>query len=252
MRNFKLTLQYDGTAFNGWQIQGRGERTVQGELARTLLGILKKKVTVIGSGRTDAGVHALGQVANFKAVTRMNPLEIRRALNSRLPQDIVVTDVREVPPEFHAQYSARCKWYRYTVLNREWADVQERNFSLLFPHRLNLSRMRREAAGLVGRHDFKSFQAKDLARVDRDSVRTVTRLAIKKSGPWVWIDAEANGFLYKMVRNIVGGLLAVGSRQLPPGSLVRILEAKDRSLAPATAHPHGLCLMSVDYGPEMT
>lgn len=247
MRNFKITLEYDGTDFNGWQIQHQGERTVQGEVQSVLSKIFKHKVNVIASGRTDAGVHALGQVVSFKAQTKMTPVEIQKAMTSFLPADVVVRDVQEVPSKFHAQHSARSKTYRYTILNSKIPCAKERNFCHFYPYKLDLSRMRREAKALVGKHDFKSFEASDPERGNHSSVRTIRSLKISKKDNWIYIDITADGFLYKMVRNIVGVLLDAGSGRLAQGGVRMILKEKDRCKAGQTALPQGLCLLNVVY-----
>src|SRR5277367_2087128 len=153
MRNLKVTFEYDGADFCGWQTQGKGERTVQGEIQAVLSKIFKKPIKVIASGRTDSGVHAQGQVISFKADTRMKPLEIQRALNSLLPKDMAVHEAQEAKGDFHAQYSVKEKTYRYTVLNRKYRSVFLRDRVYFYPHLLNISKMRRAAKHLVGRHD---------------------------------------------------------------------------------------------------
>lgn len=247
MRNFKAIVEYDGVGFKGWQIQKNGERTVQEELEKACQLIFKQKIHVIASGRTDSGVHARGQVIHFKADTRMKPADIKRALNSRIPADIVLLAVKEVDLDFHAQYSVKEKTYRYTILNRALRSAFWRQHAYHYPHELNLKSMRTAAKVLVGRHDFKSFQAYDPLRKDKDAVRIIKKLTIKKDGDLISIDVTANGFLYKMVRNIVGTLIAVGAGQLPAGSMANILEAKNRAQAHDTAPAQGLCLMSVKY-----
>jgi tRNA pseudouridine38-40 synthase len=247
MRNFKITFEYDGSEFCGWQAQGQGERTVQGELEAVLSKIFKRTVKVIASGRTDSGVHARGQVISFKADTRMKPLEIQRALNSLLPSDIAVHEAKEVKSDFHAQYSVKQKTYRYTILNRKYRSVFLRDRVYYYPYPLNISSMRKAAKYLIGRHDFRSFQAYDPLRAERQTVRTIKKMVIKKEGDLVCIDVTADGFLYKMVRNIVGTLLAVGAGQLPIGEMAKILKARDRQTAWDTAPAEGLCLMAVKY-----
>ena len=247
MRNFKITLEYDGAQFAGWQTQAQGERTVQGELEAVLLRVFKQPIKVIASGRTDSGVHAWGQVISFKAETRMKPLEIQRALNSLLPADIAVHEVLDVKGDFHAQYSVKEKTYRYTVLNRKHRSVFLRDRVYFYPYPLNIVRMRKAAKYLIGRHDFKSFQAYDPRRAERQTVRTIGKIAIKKEGDLIHIGVTADGFLYKMVRNIAGTLLAIGSGQLPQDDMPRILKAKNRKLAWDTAPAEGLCLMAVKY-----
>jgi len=247
MRNFKIIFEYDGAGFCGWQAQAQGERTVQGELEAVLLKVFKKPVKVIASGRTDSGVHALGQVISFKADTRMKPLEVQRALNSLLPPDIAVHGAREVNNDFHAQYSVKEKTYRYTVLNRQYRSVFLRERVYYYPYPLNVPHMRKAAKFLVGRHDFRSFQAYDPLRAERQTVRTIKKLLIKKEGDLIYIDVTADGFLYKMVRNIVGTLLAIGAGQLPLKEMPKILKAKNRKTAWDTAPAEGLCLMAVKY-----
>jgi len=244
---FKVTFEYDGAEFCGWQTQAQGERTVQGELEAVLSKFFKQPIKVIASGRTDSGVHAQGQVVSFKADTRMKPLEIQRALNSRLPADIAVHEVRQVKSDFHAQYSVKEKTYRYTVLNRKYHSVFLRDRAFFYPYPLNISNMRKAAKYLIGSHDFKSFQAHDPRRAQRQTKRTIKKIAIKKEGDLVHIDVTADGFLYKMVRNIAGTLVSIGSGQLPPGDMPKILKAKNRKAAWDTAPAEGLCLMTVKY-----
>lgn len=247
MRNFKLTIEYDGADFCGWQSQKNGERTVQQELEKVCLLTFKKPVKVIASGRTDSGVHAAGQVISFNADTRMQPSEIQKAFNARLPLDVSVIESKEAKPDFHAQYSVKEKTYRYTVLNRPHRSAFLRERAYFYPYSLNLTLMRKAAKAFVGRHDFKSFQAHDPLRADRNTVRTIKRLSIKKEGELIFIDVTANGFLYKMVRNIAGTLIAIGAGQMPANSIPQLLKAKDRSQAWDTAPAHALCLMSVSY-----
>jgi len=247
MRNLKITIEYDGSEFCGWQTQAQGERTVQGELEAVLSKIFKQPIKAIACGRTDSGVHARGQVVSFKANTRMKPLEIQRALNSLLPDDIAVHEAKEVKSDFHAQYSVKEKTYRYTILNRKFRSVFLKDRVCFYPYPLNISNMRRAAKCLIGRHDFKSFQAYDPLRAKRQTVRTVKKIVIKKEGDLIHIDITADGFLYKMVRNIAGTLLAIGSGQLPTDEMPKILKAKNRKTARDTAPAEGLCLMSVKY-----
>ncbi len=247
LRNIKLTIEYDGTHFQGWQVQPNGARTVQGELEAALRKIFKKEIRLIGSGRTDSGVHALGQVANFKISSAMPLKEIRSALNANIAPDVAVIRAEEAAPGFHAQHSAKSKTYRYTILNREARSARERHFCLFYPYKLNLRRMRAEATALIGRKDFRSFQASDPLRKEKGTVRTVNALTIKKQGDYVHVDITADGFLYKMVRNIVGTLLEVGSGRVPKGRIRQILAKKDRAFAATTAKPHGLTLVKVEY-----
>jgi len=233
MRKFKLILEYDGAAFCGWQTQAPGLRTVQNHLEEKIERIFKKKVHCHASGRTDSGVHALGQVAHFKADTRLSPKIIHKALNTFLDRDLSVRDVREVPLDFDAQRSVKNKTYRYTILNRAYPSALWRDRAYFYPGKLNITAMRKAAASLKGKRDFKNFQSASRRSNLKNTVRTVRRLTITKEGDFLHITITADGFLYKMVRNIVGTLIAAGS--------------KDRKLAPKTAPGHGLCLVRVRY-----
>jgi len=244
---FKVTFEYDGAGFCGWQTQAQGERTVQGEMEAVLLKVFKHPVRVVASGRTDSGAHARGQVISFKANTRMKPLEIQRAMNRLLPQDIAVHEARQAKAGFHAQHNVKNKTYRYTILNRQYHSAFLRDRAFFYPYPLNISNMRKAAKHLIGRRDFKSFQAHDPRRAQDRTVRTIKKIAVKKEGDLIYIDVTADGFLYKMVRNIAGTLLAVGSGQLPLGDLPKILKAKNRKSAWGTAPAEGLCLMAVKY-----
>jgi len=232
MRNFKLILEYDGTDFSGWQTQAEGLRTIQNHLEEKLEKIFKKKIHCQASGRTDGGVHALGQVVHFKADTKMPPALIHKALNSFLDKDLSVTQVQEVPLYFHAQKDVKDKTYRYTILNRAYPSALWRHRAYFYPDKLNLSHMRHAANDLKGTHNFKPFQSAGKRSKIKNTVRTIKNLTIVKEGDLIHISVTSDGFLYKMVRNIVGALIAIGS-----GS----------KLAPRTAPAQGLCLVSVHY-----
>jgi len=258
-RTIKLILEYDGTDFNGWQTQTArranqkqntseiNKRTVQNELEEALQTIFNKKPKVVGSGRTDSGVHAWGQVAHFKTTSSMPLTEMRNAINANLPDDVAIIDIAKAAENFHAQYDAKSKIYRYTILNRSNRTPLGRNYHLFYPYTLNLRSMREEAKSLIGRKDFKSFTATDPSKTPRSTIRTVKCVNIMKRGDLILIDIEANGFLYKMVRNIVGTLLAVGSGTKSKGSIKDILAQKDRNAAGPTAKAKGLALMRVEY-----
>lgn len=257
MKNIKLTIEYTGTGYNGWQIQAclpdrqaPGQKSIQGEIKEALQKILKENILLIGSGRTDSGVHALGQVANFKTKATWPLVKIQKALNGILPEDISIVHIKEVPLDFHAQFSAKSKTYRYSILNREAKPAILRDFCLFFRPKLNLTLMKREALCLLGRHDFKSFQAtppREIREKNKSTVRTIKRLDIKRKGDYILIEIEADGFLHKMVRNIVGTLLEVAGGQLPAGSIKKILAKKNRLLAGDTAKAKGLTLVEVNY-----
>jgi tRNA pseudouridine38-40 synthase len=231
MRNFKLTLEYDGTNFSGWQTQSEGLRTVQNHLEENLEKIFKKKVHCQASGRTDSGVHALGQVAHFKADTGIKPSLIHKALNSFLDRDLSVVKIREVPLDFHAQKDVKSKTYRYTILNRAYPSALWRDRAYFYPYKLNVPAMRKKAAPLKGTHDFKAFQSASQRSRIKNTVRTIKNLSIVKEGDLIHISITADGFLYKMVRNITGALISAGNGRHRP----------------RTAPSHGLCLISVRY-----
>lgn len=246
MRNFKLTFEYDGANFAGWQFQP-GQRTVQGHVQEKLPIIFKKHINCIASGRTDSGVHALGQVIHFKVETHMKPAQIKRALNAFLDKDVVVVKAQEVPLDFHAQYSVKDKTYRYTILNRAYPSAIWHKKASFYPQKLNIAAMKRAARDFKGKHDFKSFQAASEVSKVKNTVRTISRLTVVKEKDFIHITITCNGFLYRMVRNIVGTLLAVGGKKLPSNIVPKLLKAKDRKLAPPTAHPDGLYLVKVRY-----
>ncbi|MFH0827272.1 MAG: tRNA pseudouridine(38-40) synthase TruA [Candidatus Omnitrophota bacterium] len=246
MKKIKLILEYDGTRYQGWQVQREGtSKTLQETIERTLQKVLQQKIRLVASGRTDAGVHALSQVAHFQTKSDISLDKLCRALNSLLPGDISILGVEECSRRFHSRFDAKSKVYRYTILNRKSRSALQRNTAYFFPYPLNLKRMRKEAAWLLGRHDFKSFQA--AAKKERGSVRTVKQIRINKRGPFILIDIEANGFLTHMARNIVGTLIDIGRGRFPSGSMREILRSKDRKQAGTCVPAKGLCLLEVKY-----
>ncbi len=244
MRNIKLFLSYDGTSYKGWQLQENG-RTVQEEVEKAVRRVFKKKVRITGASRTDAGVHALSQVANFKVSSRIPIERIPVALNSVLPEDIFVLGAEEVGEDFNARFSAISKIYRYQIFNSKKRDPFRNNYYWRISYYLNVALMREEAKTLLGEHDFKCFQAKD--KRERSSVREITALNVTNKKAIITIEIEANGFLYNMVRNIVGTLVDIGRGYLKKGSLKEILEGKDRKKAGPTAPPQGLFLIKIAY-----
>lgn len=248
MRKFKLTLEYDGAAFCGWQTQATGLRTVQNHLEEKIEKIFKRKLHCHASGRTDSGVHAVGQVAHVKVDTALSAEIIHKALNTSLDRDLSVVSVEEVDLEFDAQYSAKEKTYRYTILNRPSPSALYRDRAYFYPEELNLTAMRKAAALIKGKKDFKVFQSASERSKTRTTVRTIKQLTITKEGDLVHITISADGFLYKMVRNIVGLLIAVGNKSMSHTEVPKILKDNKRTLLlPRTAPSHGLCLMSVKY-----
>ncbi|MDP3786569.1 MAG: tRNA pseudouridine(38-40) synthase TruA [Candidatus Omnitrophota bacterium] len=244
IRNILLKIEYDGTNYSGWQSQ-KNSRSIQDTTEAALKRITGRKARLISCGRTDAGVHALGQIANFKTTSDILLYKLQRGLNSVLPKDIVIKEIREAPLKFHSRFDAKSKTYCYTIINGASPSAVQRDFTAYIPYKLDLPLIKKEAKHLLGKHDFKSFQAAD--KVERSSIRTIKRLDIKKAGNSIKITVEADGFLYNMVRNIVGTLLEIGKGRLKPGSMGKILKAKDRKLAGPTASARGLCLMEVKY-----
>lgn len=252
MRNILIEIEYDGTRFQGWQSQQNkfsnqkaSPKTIQEIIEKVLGIILNDKIRLICSGRTDAGVHAKSQIANFKTTSKIPLEKLKIAFNSLLPEDIVIRKMKEVPARFHAQYAAKTKTYRYTILNQPVNNVFMRNYAKYIPKPLHIDLMSEEAKVLSGRHDFKSFQATD--KKERNSIRTIKKIKIRKRAGFIFIDIEANGFLYNMARNIVGTLIEIGRGKFPKGSMKKILQAKDRKKAGPTAPAKGLCLLRVKY-----
>lgn len=245
MRNFKLLLSYDGTDFFGWQTQ-RGRRTVQETLETAILQLTGQRVHANASGRTDSGVHAVGQVVNFKAETKLSPAVLVKALNAYLPEDVVVRDAAEVALDFDACRHAVGKWYRYVLHDGRVRDLFLRRYAWHLPFaRLDHAAMQEASRCLLGTHDFHSFETEWPNR--QSSVRTITHLAVHRNGDLVWVDVAADGFLYNMVRSIVGTLVNVGRGYWAVDQVADILRAEDRRQAGPTAPPHGLFLLRVDY-----
>jgi tRNA pseudouridine38-40 synthase len=248
MRSFRLVLSYDGTAYGGWQRQANAP-TIQAELERALAKIVGQPVRAVASSRTDAGVHALGQLVSFACETRLEADVLRRALNANLPRDIVVREVGDAPPGFHAIRDTVRKRYRYIVQDGPMPDAFARAYSWFVPQRLDVPAMQAAAAALIGTHDFRSFESAGSPR--ESSVRTVSDLAVRRqAGEFldrVVIEIQADGFLYNMVRNIVGTLVQVGRHRECIGWVAEVLAARDRTRAGMCAPPQGLFLVEVDW-----
>lgn len=247
MRNLRLEIEYDGSNYCGWQRQTRNKnkKSIQDTLEKALRKILQEKAKLIVSGRTDAGVHSRAQVANFITNSGILLDKLQKSLNGLLPRDIAILKVKEESLSFHSRFNAKSKVYRYTILNRNYPSALLRNQAYFCPYPLNLKLMRQEAKVLLGKHDFKSFQASD--KKGKDPVRTIKRLKIIKNKDLIQIDIEADGFLYNMVRSIAGTLIDIGRGRFKTGYLKKILNFKDRRLAGQTAKAHGLCLLRVKY-----
>src|SRR5690242_19272711 len=231
MRNFKLTIGYDGTDFNGWQTQP-GYRTVQEVFEKAVATITGAKVHANASGRTDAGVHAVGQVVNFYADTRLDSATLLRAINANLPPDVVVSAAEEASQSFDANKDAVGKLYRYVIRDNPVPDPFLRRYVAQSKHRLDAEAMARASRSLLGRHDFHSFETDWPNRLS--SVRTITHLTVIRAGDQIWIDVEADAFLYNMVRAIAGTLMNVGRGFWPESKVAEILNAEDRKEAGPT------------------
>ena len=247
MRRILLTLEYDGSEFQGWQLQPR-LRSVQGEIEAAVLKVTQGAARVIGAGRTDAGVHARGQGAHFYTPSRLGPAALRKALNAVLPEDVAVLASREVPPGFHARHDAISKLYVYSVLNRAAPSPGRRRTSWHIRSRLDLDAIQRAAGLLVGEHDFGAFRGAHGGVPERELTRrTLDRLEVSRAGDRVELRAEGRSFLRHMVRNLAGTLVDVGLRRTTPADVAQILASRDRARAGPTAPAHGLCLEAVRY-----
>lgn len=256
MRNIKLTLEYDGTGFKGWQSQKKGERTVQSTMEEAVLRLTGRRARVIGSGRTDAGVHALGQVASFRTASGLDEATIRRALNALLPPDLRVVSAREEDGLFHPQYGASGKSYFYLIANAEYASPFLKRYVWKVPQRLSLPAMRKAGRLLLGRHDFTAFRASGSSA--KSSVREIKALTVREvrsmdflgaaiRGRFIRVTVEGTGFLRHMVRNIVGTLVECGRGKVRPEEVMDIVASRDRRAAGPTAPAKGLFLEKVFY-----
>lgn len=244
MKRVKLTVSYDGTNYCGWQVQPNGV-TIESELNQHLSELLKEEIHVIGASRTDAGVHAMGNVAVFDTQARMPAEKISFAMNTRLPEDIRIQRSEEVPADFHPRFQKTIKTYEYRICNRTFPDPCSRLYALHYYWNLDEQKMQQAADYLIGTHDFTSFCTHKPEITDH--VRTIYSLDVLREGDMIRIRICGNGFLYNMVRIITGTLLRVGSGMLSPEEIPEILAARSRSRAGETARPHGLTLVEIRY-----
>ncbi len=245
-RRIKLVVGYRGTRYHGWQLQPN-VMTVQGTLEAALATIANEPVRVHASGRTDTGVHAVGQVVHFDTTSPIAPSSLLRGLNSLLPADIVIKRAREVTTDFHARYSASRKTYAYVVHNHSLRPAYHMSYVWHITQRLNLSAMQTAGDVLVGRHDFSAFRAASCAA--KSPVRSLMRLTVKRRGKRIVFLLTADGFLQHMVRNIVGTLVQIGRGQIGAEAMSEILQSHQRKMAGPTAPPQGLYLVRVMYPP---
>lgn len=244
MRNIKFVIEYDGTDYSGWQYQPNAG-TIQGVMEERIGRIINEKVTLTASGRTDAGVHALNQVANFRTEKEISCEALQKGLNALLPTDIVVKEIVEVDKDFHSRFSAAGKVYIYQILNRSYPSALLNRYSWFIRYPLDIDLMNKAAVHLIGEHDFSSFRASSCGAPH--PVKTVRSALFRKERDLLVFEIEATGFLHHMVRNIVGTLVDVGMGRRTTGSIRELLERKDRRLAGVTAPPHGLFLKEVKY-----
>jgi len=249
MRNIKLTIEYDGTNYHGWQIQP-DVPTIQEKIESALKKITKQpaedtSLRLTGSGRTDAGVHALAQTANFQTESQMTPIEFQKALNSLLPKDIVIVDVEEVDEEFNARFSAISRTYRYTILNRSFPSAFYRNYAYFYPKEIDLKKLQESCEVLLGTHDFSSFQKSGSDRVNPEC--RVYESNWLRGGDFIHFHIEANSFLRGMVRAIVGTSLMLQDKEEPAEEMRKIINARNRSAAGFSVPAYGLYLIKVKY-----
>lgn len=245
MKNIKITVGYDGTNYQGWQYQKHTNKTIQQVLEDELTRLNKSKVKVYGAGRTDSGVHALGQIANFYLEVPVPVERIPIALNSMLPDDIVCKKAEKVPDDFHARYDAEGKKYRYRILNKSIHSVFTRNYVYTFYQKLNTFKMEEALKDFKGEHDFSAFSSS--GSDVKNTVRKIEDIVMKKQGEEIWLEIKGEGFLYNMVRIIVGTLLDIGIGKIPVDDIPRIIASKNRREAGFTAPAKGLTLVEVYY-----
>jgi tRNA pseudouridine38-40 synthase len=250
MRYFKLTIAYDGTNFHGWQFQNN-KPTIQGEIVSVLRKLTQEKIQLYGAGRTDAGVHALGQVGSFRTQSALSAAEFQRALNALLPSDIRIVGTEEVGPDFNARWSAKGKIYRYRIYRGKVVPPYLWRYVLHYPFPLDEEAMRDGCARFVGVHDFTSFAASTGSEDDdkeRNMMREIFSAELTREGEELWFTVHGQSFLRYMVRKMVGTLLDVGRGKLMAGDIEKLYEMKDRSKSGPTVAPQGLWMVSVDHG----
>ena len=245
MRNIRLLLRYDGTRYSGWQSQEHEENTIQGRVTAVLERLTGETIRLAGSGRTDAGVHALGQTANFRTESALSCEELKMGLNRYLPEDIAVYSVEEAELRFHSRLNALRKTYRYRIWNSPVHNVFERKYLYSLEQELDEKAMEQAAARLLGTHDFRAFSS--YRRTKKSTVRTLEQIRIERRGEELRLKFTGNGFLYHMVRILAGTLIEVGLHKKSPEEMDRILVSLDREQAGFTAPAQGLCLVSVEY-----
>lgn len=244
MRNIKLTIEYDGKDFKGWQKQ-QNKLNIQGEIENAIRNITGEEVELYASGRTDAGVHSLGQVANFKTESKIPIEKMAIAINSKLKNSIRIINAEEVEERFHSRYCCKRKTYRYIINNSVYGSAVYRNLEYHMPMKLDITKMKKAISYFEGEHDFKAFKSSGTS--SKSSVRTIYKAIVKQEENRIIIELTGNGFLYNMVRIIAGTLVDVGLGKIKPDTIPEIIESKDRTRAGKTLPPQGLFLVKVEY-----
>ncbi len=245
MENYKMTIQYEGTKYDGWQRQGNTSNTIQEKIEEVISKLLDEEIELSASGRTDAGVHALGQVANFKTEKDLDTDSMLMQINRYLPKDIRVLELKKADLRFHSRLNAKRKTYVYRIDNTPYGSVFDRKYAMRFNEKLDVKAMTEAASYLVGEHDFKSFCTKK--NMKKSTVRIIYSVDISQNNGIIEISFCGNGFLYNMVRILTGTLMEAGRGRIKPTDIPDIIEAKDRGKAGFTAQPEGLFLKSVEY-----
>lgn len=245
MRNIKMIIEYDGSRYLGWQRLGDSDKTIQGKLESVISAMLDTPTEIIGSGRTDAGAHAMGQVANFRTDSTISIDEMHRYINHYLPQDIVVKDIEEVEERFHSRYNVKGKKYVYYIWNHWIPSAFDRKYSYHYEDQLDINKMNVAADKLIGTHDFINFSS--LKKSKKSTLRTIEKISIVKEGNMIKFSFIGNGFLYNMIRIIMGTLLEIGSGKKGSSYIDEIFEGKSREIAGTTAPAQGLFLEEVYY-----
>lgn len=245
MNNYKMLIQYDGGRYKGWQRLKNGDHTIQGKIETVLSELVGKKIEIIGSSRTDAGVHALAQIANFKINENLSPAEIKIYLNKYLPKDICIREVTLVPENFHARYNAKSKTYLYKIWHEEFSNPFIRKYSMHVGRKLNTILMKEASPYFIGEHDFTAFS--NAKSKKKSMVREIYSIDLEDSAGLIQIRISGNGFLYNMVRKIVGTLIEVGLGEKAATDIPKILAAKERNLTGCMADAAGLFLEKINY-----
>jgi len=245
VRNIKLVIEYDGSRYSGWQRLKDSEQTIQGKLENVITQMTSTPTEIIGSGRTDAGVHAKAQVANFHTKSNISLTDMHRYINHYLPQDIVVKEIEEMPEKFHSRYNVKGKKYTYYVWNHWILSAFDRKYSYHFDQNLDFKLMEDAANKLVGTHDFIGFSS--VKKTNKSTIRTIKEISIVRENNMIQFSFIGDGFLYNMVRIIMGTLLEVGTKEKPISCIDEVLESKIRAKAGKTVPPHGLFLEEVYY-----